>query len=306
MTRNAKALALFVLMALTINSITAKEKTDTTETVVPDSLQIQVLNFDTVGFVEIGDGLARFEIPKGFKYLNAKQSQYVLHDLWGNPPSETLGMIFPEEASDIVPMTWAIEISYDEDGHVKDDDAKDIKYDELLEQMQEQIKEVNPERKKQGYPTVELTGWASQPYYDDKEKKLHWAKKILFETDSTETLNYNIRILGRKGVLVLNAIGDIEQLAEIKSKVNPVLAGMNFKEGNRYADFNESTDKVAAYGIVGLIAGGVLAKTGLLAKIGLVLLKFAKVIALGAVAVGGAVVKFFTGKKGNDESNPNT
>ncbi|MCX6199518.1 MAG: DUF2167 domain-containing protein [Bacteroidetes bacterium] len=213
-------------------------------------------------------------------------------------------MIFPEEADNITPTTWAIEITYDEDGHVKDDDAKDIKYDELLEQMQKEVKEINPERKKQGYPTFQLTGWASPPYYDEQEKKLHWAKRILFEGDSTETLNYNIRVLGRKGVLILNAIGTMDQLAEIKSQINPILANVNFNDGSKYADFDSNSDKVAAYGIGGLIAGGVLLKTGLFAKIGLVLLKFAKLIFIGGAAVVAGIVKFFKGKKDN-EVNPN-
>jgi len=179
-----------------------------------------------------------------------------------------------------------------------------MKYDELLTQMQDQIKEINPERKKQGYSTVELLGWASPPYYDEKEKKMHWAKRLLFEGDSIETLNYNIRVLGRKGVLVLNAIGTMERLEEIKTSVSPILANVSFNDGNRYADFNEGTDKVAAYGLIGLIAGGVLAKTGLFAKLGLILLKFAKVIIVGAGAAIAGIVKLFKGKK-DDEVNPN-
>ncbi len=296
--------ALLILLAFTLQNVSAKDKSDNSEPAKKDSVHLEVLNYDTTGSVTIGLGLAKFEIPKGFKYLNGKQSEYVLHDLWGNPPSETLGMIFPEEADNVIPTTWAIEITYDEDGHVKDDDAKDIKYDELLEQMQKEVKEINPERKKQGYPTFQLTGWASPPYYDEKEKKLHWAKRILFEGDSSETLNYNIRVLGRKGVLVLNAIGTMDQLAEIKSKINPILANVNFNDGNKYADFDSNADKVAAYGIGGLIAGGVLLKTGLFAKIGLVLLKFGKLIVVGAAAVVGGIVKFFKGKKDN-EVNPN-
>src|ERR1043165_7495324 len=244
-------LFLLALLWLAIGTLKAEDNTEKT-----DSIKLQVLNYDTTGTVTLGSNLAKFNNPKGFQYLTPEQSKYVMHDLWGNPPSETLGMIFPEEANEYIPTTWAIEISYDNDGHVKDDDAKEIKYDELLEQMQEGIKEANPERKKQGYSTVEILGWASQPYYDEKEKKLHWAKRLRFEGDSSETLNYNIRILGREGVLVLNAIGSMEQLDQIKANVSPVLASVNFSDGNRYADFKEGTDKVAAYGVVGLIAGG--------------------------------------------------
>lgn len=302
MTRCIHIFLLFFVFVIASQTVDASSADSTDFNLPEDSLSFQFLTYDTAGKVDIGSGLANFQIPKGFKFLNSKQSEYVLTDLWGNPPSESLGMIFPEEAGEILPNTWAIEISYEEDGHVKDDDAKDIDYDDLLKEMQEQMGEVNKQRKDAGYQTVELVGWAAKPFYDENAKKLHWAKKLLFEGDTLATLNYNIRILGRKGVLVLNAIGTIDQLDEINENIKPILASVNFEQGNRYADFNESTDKLAAYGIGGLIAGGVLAKTGVLAKFGLILAKFAKVIILGVVAAGGAIAKFFTGKKSDDHA----
>src|SRR2546421_9236086 len=36
----------------------------------------------------------------------------------------------------------------------------------------------------------------------------------------------------------------------------------SFNEGNRYAEFNPGMDQAAAYGIAGLIAGGLLTKAG--------------------------------------------
>jgi uncharacterized membrane-anchored protein len=87
-------------------------------------------------------------------------------------------MLMPENTSPYSPDCWAIDITYEEDGHVKDDDAKDIKYNELLKQMQDQIKESNPERVKQGGRAIELTGWAEQPSYDAPSHKLYWAKKL--------------------------------------------------------------------------------------------------------------------------------
>ena len=258
---------------------------------------IDTLPYQKEGIVKLGE-VASFKIPKGYKFLDGKSAEYVLHDLWGNPPSPSLGMILPADGSPYL-GSWVIEITYEEDGHVKDDDAKDIKYDELLETMKKEAKEANPERKKQGYPTAELLGWASPPYYDQATHKLHWAKRLQFENDSLETLNYNIRALGRKGVLVLNAIGGMSDLEVIKTATPEVLANVNFENGNRYEDFSSSTDKVAAYGIGGLIAGGILAKTGLLAKIGLIFAKFAKVIILAIAGLGGVIMKFFRGNKEN-------
>jgi uncharacterized membrane-anchored protein len=168
--------------------------------------------------------------------------------------------------------------------------------------MKEQAKEANEERKKEGYPSIEILGWASPPFYDEKEHKLHWAKRIRFGEDSIESLNYNIRVLGRKGVLVMNAIGDMTQLEEIKLSIPKILPGVNFTNGNTYGEFDSSLDKVAAYGIGGLIAGGILAKTGLLAKIGLILLKFGKIIFVGAAASLAGIVKYFKGDRGKDDA----
>lgn len=293
-------LALFVLL---VSCLFSSAQVDTLFTSLPDSTKAKYdsLIFKT-GKVLLKDGLAEINVPKGFKYLDAEQSKYVLNQLWGNPDSETLGMLFPEYANNFIPSTWAIELSYDDEGHVKDDDAKDIKYDELLKTMQDDTREGSKSRVEAGYDAVELVGWASPPYYDQEAKKLHWAKKLRFGDSEEETLNYNIRVLGRKGVLVLNAIGGIEDLATIKNNINPILASVEFTKGNRYEDFDESIDKLAAYGIGGLITGGVLAKTGLLAKIGLIFAKFAKVIFLGVAAVGGAIWKWFGGKGKEEEA----
>lgn len=298
-----KTLLAICLLSLSLSAIAAKDPKpavdDTTVNMKDLMAQIDTLHYQTSGTVAIGS-VASLEIPKGFKYLDGKQAEFVLHDLWGNPSQESLGMLIPEDNSPYLPGCWVVDMTYEEDGHVKDDDAKDIKYDELLKQMQEQIKEANPERIKQGGRAIELTGWAEQPSYDAATHKLYWAKKLKALADSVETLNYNIRILGRKGVLVLNAIGDIDQLNEIKANNATLLKATNFTKGNTYEEFNSSIDKVAAYGIAGLIAGGILAKTGLLAKVGILLLKFLKPLIVGIGAAGAWIVRKFKGRSEGD------
>lgn len=247
------------------------------------------------GEVILNNGLAILNVPEGFKFLDSEQSKRVLSDLWGNPPSEPIGLLFPEDMS---PMhdnfTYAVEIEYAEEGYIEDDEAEDLDYDDLLEEMQEDIKAANPQRKAQGYETMELVGWASPPYYDQKNKKLHWAKELKFEGYDVNTLNYNIRVLGRKGYLNLNAIGDINMLSTFNADRDDILHSVEFTAGNRYSDFNPDIDKVAAYGIGGLIAGKILAKAGFFALI----LKFWKFIAIGAVALfSGFRKKLFGGGK---------
>ena len=292
---------LFLALLFNVSSIYAEDSepdTSIIENELVEYFQLKdsvdnALHFET-GKITLGDNLATINVPIGFKYLNSEQSEYVMTDLWGNPPSPCLGMLFPDTISPMdIDFTYAIEITFVEEGYIEDDDADDIDYDDLLEEMKEDLIEENKERRNQGYSTFELVGWASPPFYDSEEKKLHWAKELKFEGDETNTLNYNIRILGRKGVLQLNVISEMEYLPLVQSTISPILASVNFKSGNRYSDFDPDLDEVAAYGIGGLIAGKVLAKAGFFA----VLLKFWKFIMVGLVAAFAGVKRFFLGKK---------
>src|SRR6266581_5803290 len=94
------------------------------------------------------------------------------------------------------------------------------------------------------------------PHYDSASHKLYWAKDLRFGGDSGRTLNYNIRVLGRRGVLVLNAVAAMDQLESVKRDMAKVIGFVEFNGGHRYADFIPGTDKVAEYGIAALIAGG--------------------------------------------------
>ena len=260
-----------------------------------DSIQ-NSFDFKT-GKVALGD-LATITVPDSFTFLDASNAQRLLSDVWDNPKDEeVLGMLVPANVYVTTSDCWGIVYSYEEDGHVKDDDAESINYDDLLEQMQTSINESNPDRMKAGYDAIKLIGWAQRPYYDKANHKLHWAKELQFGDDSLHTLNYNIRVLGRKGVLVMNAVAGMDQLSDVQQNIGQLLASTELNSGNRYEDYDASVDKVAEYGVGGLIAGTVLAKTGLLAKIGLILVKAWKVIAVAVVAAAGAVKKFFFGRK---------
>ena len=148
-------------------------------------------------------------------------------------------------------------------------------------------------RQDQGYESLELIGWAAEPYYDESAHKLHWAKELNFGEADYNTLNYNIRALGRKGYLVLNFIADMSQLEEIDDALPAVLAAAEFREGYRYEEFDPQYDEIAAYGIGALVAGKAMAKFGLFAKLALVFKKF-WIVGL-AVLVG--IGKRFRGKQ---------
>lgn len=306
-------LTLFVGIALSFSEISAQSEADTS--VVFDELTAWLHYADSMNAtftwihdqVELNEGTATLTIPPGYKFLDAEQSAYVLTELWGNPPQESLGLLFKTESQPLDTLGgFVVEISWEGEGYVSDDDAEDLDYDELLQTMIEETEAANEQRAALGYEGVHLLGWASTPFYDKAAKKLHWAKELQFDGQDWTTLNYNIRILGRKGYMVMNAIGTMEDLPAFQADADKILASMNFNDGNRYADFDSNLDEVAAVGIGGLIAGKVLLKAGLLAKLGLFLAKFWKVIALAVVGLGAGIKKFFFKGKKEEEIAKNT
>lgn len=249
------------------------------------------------GKITLPNGIATLDLPPTFRYLNPTDTARVLVDGWGNPPgAATLGMIVPAATSVLSPAGWGVIVTYEADGHVLDDEADQIKYDELLKTMQDELVESNPERKKQGFPAMTLVGWAEKPSYDKASHKLYWAKELKTEGMPDSGLNYNIRVLGREGVLVLNAVAGMDQIETIRQEMKQVTAFSDFTPGNKYADFNSKTDKTAEYGLAALVAGGVASKLGLFGKLLALLLAFKKLIIVGIGAAGVAVFQFFRGK----------
>jgi uncharacterized membrane-anchored protein len=258
------------------------------------------------GEIDLRGGLAKLHVPKEFNYLGPDDADTVLVKLWGNPPHEEklLGLLIPAGMTPMSSNAWVVTIDYNEDGYVKDDDAAKINYDDLLKKMQKGIAANNKERQKQGYPTIDLVGWAAPPHYDATTHKLYWAKQLKFEGEATDTLNYNIRMLGRKGVLELNAIAAMPQLPQIDEQTPQILAMVDFTEGNRYADFDPNKDQVAKYGITALVAGGTLAaaaKLGFFKGIWLFILAGKKFIIIGVIAVVALFKKFF--KRGGSSNS---
>jgi uncharacterized membrane-anchored protein len=282
-----KKVLLFVTL---LTCVTAQAQIDSAQLVI-DSLEAKFRYQH--GEIKFDNGIGTLNVPSGFRYLDGRQSRYVLEDLWGNPAdSAVLGMIVPENRGVLADNSWAFIITYDEMGHVKDDDADDIDYEELLENMKTDAKAANEQRQALGYEPIEIVGWASEPFYDADKKVLHWAKEIRFGDTELNTLNYNVRILGRKGVMVLNAVSPMSELAEVQENITPVLSSFTYSDGAKYADFDPDLDEVAAWGIGGLVAGKVLAKVGILA----ILLKYLKFIIIGIGAAGAALWRWWKSK----------
>ena len=259
-----------------------------------DSLQATLTFYRDTTLI-LGDGLAELSVPEGYSFIGPKDAETVLVDMWGNMPDEdnhSYGMLFPDKYGPADPAGYGIDIFYTADGYIDDEDAADMDYDELLEQLQEETEEFNAFREAEGYQPIHLLGWATPPHYDADRQRLHWAKELEFEWNEGTTLNYNILFLGRRGYLTLNVIGGMDDLPEVNADLDDFLGSVSYTEGNRYADFNPALDEVAGYGIAALLGAKVLAKTGILATVGVFLLKAWKLIAVAIMGLAAGLRRF--------------
>ena len=252
------------------------------------------------GQIVLRDGLATINLSEDFRYLDPAGAETVLSGIWGNPSSSerSLGMIVPAGFDSFAPQAWCVVIGYQEDGYVKDNDAEKINYTKLLKQMQKATREESAERVKNGYAAIELIGWATPPRYDRQTHKFYWAKELNFgDSQGENTLNYNLRILGRRGILELNAVASMGQLPEIEKATPQILSMVDFNDGNRYADYTPGTDKLATYGLAALVAGGVATKTGLLKGLFVAILAMKKFLIIGGIAIVAFAAKLFGRKR---------
>jgi uncharacterized membrane-anchored protein len=287
------------LLGLASTAFAQQDSTPTPDADAPvpeETFQPPELKYQS-GDILLPNKVATLHLEQNYRYLDPAETEKLLV-AWGNPPgAETMGAVLPANVDPFEETGWAVIVTYLDDGHVDDADAKKIDYSDLIEDMKEGTRADNKERTSQGYQPVELLGWAEPPHYDEVARKLYWAKELRFGSSEVHSLNYDVRVLGREGVLSMNAVAGMPQLSSIERDMKDLLRVAAFNEGYRYEDYNESTDRMAAYGLGALVAGGLAAKAGLFAKLGALLLAFKKFIVLGLAAIGGAIAKLFRRSK---------
>ena len=290
---------LAIVAALLAAALAAPEAraTDAAADAAAEAL-LRGLHYQT-GDIALPAAGATLHVQPGFRYLGHDDTRTVLEKLWNNPPDDSvLGLLVPENAPLESDHSWAVLVTYSDDGYVSDADAAKIDYDEILADMKEATADGNPSRKEAGYDEIEIVGWAQPPRYDAAGKRLYWARELALKGGSAQnTLNYDIRVLGRAGYLSMNAIAGMNDLALVRDGMTRVLPMAEFDAGKRYADYKPGTDKAAAYGLAALVGGGLAAKAGLFAKLGVLLLAMKKFVVVGLVALGALLKKLFGGGK---------
>ena len=288
--------ALLLSTALLLPSLAAANSGPTVEQQRAASAFVASLHFRD-GDIAIPSADAQLHLSKQFRYLEKGDARRVLEQMWGNPPDDSvLGLVVPADTPLTDGHSWAAVVTYNDDGYISDKDAADIDYDDMMSDLKEADVEDNKERKKQGYEALNLIGWAEAPRYDQVGKKLYWAKELHAADADGNTLNYDIRVLGRRGHLSLNAVAAMDDLPAVRKGMQGLLPMVEFEQGAGYADYDAKTDKLATYGLAALVGGGVAAKAGLFGKLGLLLLKAWKLVALAVAGLIAMIGKLFTRK----------
>jgi len=229
-------------------------------------------------------GRATIVIPANYRFLGAADTSKFL-TLQRNLPTTDSYTFAPDD------LDWFAIFDFEDTGYIKDDEKIDA--DAVLASLKEGTASRNEERKRRGFPVLTLDGWFVPPHYDTSTKRLEWATKL--SSEGGVSVNYRIRLLGRAGVMSALLVSDPDSLEDDIRVFKAALNDFSFDPGQRYSEYRTG-DKIAEYGLTGLIIGGAAAaaaKTGLFKVIG----KFAIFIFAGAAALIGGVVKRLFGRR---------
>ncbi|MBC2603702.1 DUF2167 domain-containing protein [Puniceicoccus vermicola] len=234
----------------------------------------------------IGD-IAEINVPEGYVFTGADGTKRLMEAMQ-NPVSNTeLGFLAPASVFEGGEDSWYVVFEFDSIGYVKDDQKDDLDADAILKSIRAANQEANKMRVARGWPELHVVGWAVRPNYNPQTNNLEWATRVS-ANDGEDSINYNTRLLGRKGVMAVTLVTGVDAFSGVKTSYEQSLAGFSFVKGERYAEW-KSGDKIAQYGLTGLVVGGgaaIAAKTGLLAK-------FWKILIIPFLAIGAFIKKIF-------------
>ncbi len=251
----------------------------------------------------LGD-VAHLAVPETCRFTEAKGAKTFL-ELTENPTSGTeVGLLLCSTASadaSADPQRWFVVYEYDASGYVKDDEKTQLDGDKILSTLREGNAAGNSERRRRGWSELTLDGWIRPPYYDESTNNLTWATRVISDGDTAA--NHSVRLLGRGGVMKVDLVTDPAGLAVVLPSFDGVVATTKFDPGNTYAEWR-SGDKVAAYGLTALVAGGAAVKLGLFGKLWKLVLAGGKAVIVGVIAALAWLRSLFRRKKTQAEATP--
>lgn len=190
-------------------------------------------------------GNATFSLPGHYLFLDDAETKK-FEVLNQDPPSPMEEQLFAPED-----LHWFAVIDFSADGYVKDNEKIDA--DAILQQIKDANDKANVQRRKNGWAELQIVGWKTAPYYDAQTKRLEWALEA--RDDQGTSINFLTKILGRRGVTSATLVTGAEHFDADLAEFKQALTHYTFNPGERYSEFKQG-DKVAAYGLAALIAGG--------------------------------------------------
>ena len=243
---------------------------------------------------------ARVEVPEHCRFADKKGTAKFM-ELTQNPVSGgELGVLLcPGPNPDDSP--WFVVFTYDASGYVRDDEGATLDADKILASVREGTEAANRERRERGWGTLTIEGWVREPYYDSTTHNLTWSLRAVDETGDAG-VNHSVRLLGRGGVMHADLVVDPTHVDLAVAAFDSIVGNYRFVDGRTYAEWREG-DKVAAYGLTALVAGGagaIAMKTGLIGKLWkLIVTAFVagwKVLAVVGAAIAAKVGSIFKKK----------
>lgn len=241
---------------------------------------------------------AELRVPEGYVFAGPADAQKFMELNENIPNPMTMGVLQPIAENE----SWFLVFEYHDTGHVPDDEKGQIDAAALLRQKKAAEVEANELRRQRGFGALYCKDWLIKPSYDTDTRSLSWALGLESEEADGQkhaVCNYNLRLLGRTGIMSTTLVCDPSEIVSVAPRVKSLLKGFEYVSGHRYAEWR-SGDKVAAYGLTGLITGGAAvaaAKSGLLAKLAAGLAKMGKVVVLLVIAVAGGIWRTLTGRR---------
>ncbi|HEU4874612.1 MAG TPA: DUF2167 domain-containing protein [Pyrinomonadaceae bacterium] len=229
---------------------------------------------------DLGD-TAQVKVPDGYVFADARDTRSIMEANQNPTTGREIGFVAADGEN------WFAVFEFSDVGYVKDDEKDSLDADALLSSIKDATAAGNQERMKRGWPTMTIVGWETPPRYNELTHNLEWA--IRAQSEGEPVINHNTRLLGRGGVMEVTLVVDPSLLQETMPKFKAMLAGFDYKQGHKYAEFRAG-DRTAAYGLTGLIVGGgtaALVKTGAFKWIW-------KALVAAALAIGALAKKIFS------------
>ena len=231
--------------------------------------------------------VAEVTVPESCKFTGRSGVAAFLRATQNLPDESVAAVLFCRPADST--SAWFVMFKFDESGLVRDNDKNALDADKLLASMKEATERANEERERRGWDKMFITGWVTPPFYDSSTHNLTWALEGV-TSDGESSVNREVRLLGRRGVLSAELVAEPNHLSTVVPQFDGVIGSTRFVTGQKYSEWREG-DKVAAYGLVALIAGGAglaAGKLGLLGKLWkLVAAMVVAIWKLAAIAVAG-------------------